>query len=119
MIVPTTQAAFIFEAEPSFIGPQNLPIFWGKKPKATTKVTLTNHQKQESIPVQECIPVGFVPSACRGVSAQEGVYTPPSLWTEFVTHACENITFPQLRPRTVKMRTASKNITLPQTSFAE
>ena len=29
-------------------------------------------------------------------------YTSPSLWTEFLTHACENITFPQLRLRTVK-----------------
>ena len=30
-----------------------------------------------------------------------GVYTSP-LWTEFVTHSCENITFPQLLLRTVK-----------------
>ena len=29
-----------------------------------------------------------------GVSAPRGC-TPP--WTEFLTHACENITFPQLR----------------------
>ena len=28
----------------------------------------------------------------------------PPLWTEFLTHACENITFPQLRYRTVKMQ---------------
>ena len=43
------------------------------------------------------------------VSAQEvvvvcvclgGVHLPP-LWTEFLTHACENITFPQLLLRTV------------------
>ena len=26
---------------------------------------------------------------------------PPSLWTEFLTHACENITFPQLLLRAV------------------
>ena len=25
----------------------------------------------------------------------------PRLWTEFLTHACENITFPQVRLRTV------------------
>ena len=31
---------------------------------------------------------GVCPSACW--------HTPPSLWTEFLTHACENITFPQL-----------------------
>ena len=41
----------------------------------------------------------------RGVFAQEGVclgvYTSPP-WTEFLTHACENITFPQLRLRTAK-----------------
>ena len=29
---------------------------------------------------------------------------PSRLWTEFLTHACENITFPQLLLRTVKMR---------------
>ena len=27
---------------------------------------------------------------------------PPPLWTEFLTHACENITFPQLLLRTIK-----------------
>ena len=27
------------------------------------------------------------------------------VWTEFLTHACENITFPQLLLRTVKMNT--------------
>ena len=27
--------------------------------------------------------------------------TPPLPWTEFLTHACENFTFPQLRLRTV------------------
>ena len=64
-----------------------------------------------------CLPGGCI-TACtgRGVSApvhagiQRGVsakgclpqctlgYTPPTpLWTEFLTHACENITFPQLR----------------------
>ena len=54
---------------------------------------------------------GVCPRGClpRGVSAQEGVsapvhagiHTTPSspLWTEFLTHACENITFPQLRCR--------------------
>ena len=35
-----------------------------------------------------------------GVSApvHAGIYTPPPPpWTEFLTHACENITIPQLR----------------------
>ena len=75
---------------------------------------------------QECIPVGCVPAACRpylgggwswgvylvpggvpgrgGVHLVAGVYlalggvphTPP-LWTEFLTHACENITLAQIR----------------------
>ena len=36
----------------------------------------------------------------RGVSVG-GVCTPPPLWTAFLTHACENITFPQLRSRMV------------------
>ena len=73
---------------------------------------------------QECIPLGCVPSAAvviwmrgllggclpRGVSARgclprgcmaacNGADTP--LWTDFFTHACENITFPQLLLRTV------------------
>ena len=50
-----------------------------------------------------CLPMGGV---CQGVYPSmhwEGGcllqcmlgYTPP--WTEFLTHACENITFPQLR----------------------
>ena len=43
---------------------------------------------------------GAVCSVCPGggggVSGRH-----PILWTEFLTHACENITFPQLRLRTV------------------
>ena len=38
---------------------------------------------------------------CPGSVCQGGVHLPP-LWTEFLTHTCENITFPQLRLRTVK-----------------
>ena len=38
----------------------------------------------------------------RGVSAQGGVYLPP--WTEFLTYACENVTFKQLCLRTVKIK---------------
>ena len=34
-----------------------------------------------------------------GGSAQGGVHLPPG--TEFLTYACENITFPQLHLRTV------------------
>ena len=30
-----------------------------------------------------------------------GIHTPLPPWTEFLTHACENITFPQLLMRTV------------------
>ena len=40
--------------------------------------------------------------SARGWSAQGGCA--PYLWTEFLTQACENITFPQLRLRTVKIR---------------
>ena len=58
---------------------------------------------------QECIPVGGVPVAAVAISeggvcillggvSLRGV----SLWTEFLTHSCENITFPQLLLRTVK-----------------
>ena len=74
-----------------------------------------------------CLPRGCLPGGCLptggvclgdvcsgGVSSQMGVsargvcvsqhalrQTPQPLWTEFLTHACENITFPQLRLRTV------------------
>ena len=53
-----------------------------------------------------CAQGGVCPGGCLpGGSAQRdvclgGVYTPR---TEFLTHACENITFPQLRLRTVNM----------------
>ena len=49
-----------------------------------------------------CLGVGGVCSTgglSREVSAQEGIHLP--LWREFLTHACENITFPQLLLRTV------------------
>ena len=68
---------------------------------------------------QVCIPVGCVPPArcpylpactapggcllwlgvCSGGGGSQHAMgqTPPSLWTEFLTHASENITLPQLR----------------------
>ena len=70
---------------------------------------------------QECIPVGCVPSAaitisgggvCLGAQGGGGICVsqqstgqtpPPPLWTEFLTRACESITFPQLLLRTVKI----------------
>ena len=68
--------------------------------------------------IQECIPVGCIPSVAvavfgRGVSAgclpggclpRRDVHPLP-LWTEFLTHAWENITLPQLLLRTVTMYT--------------
>ena len=48
-----------------------------------------------------CMPGGLT---CRGRGhACQGVCVPctPILWTEFLTHACENITFPQLMLRAV------------------
>ena len=55
--------------------------------------------------IQERIPVGCVSPASVAISGVGGcvclrVYTSP-LWTEFLTHACENITFPQLLMRVV------------------
>ena len=51
------------------------------------------------------LPGGGVSAWPGGVSPW-GVYTSPlPLWTKFLTHACENITFLQLRLRTVKRRT--------------
>ena len=57
-----------------------------------------------------CLSGGCLPRRGRGVcpggvclevsAGGEGVH--PLLWTEFLTHTCENITFPQLRLRTIK-----------------
>ena len=48
----------------------------------------------------ECLPGG---SVCPGEGyLHRGVWQTPLLWTEFLTHACVNITFPQLRLRMVK-----------------
>ena len=44
-------------------------------------------------PGEGCLPRGCLPKECWD--------TPPSKWTEFLTHACENITFPQLLLRAV------------------
>ena len=54
-----------------------------------------------------CLPRGCVSQHTVG---REGVSAPvhagihPALWTEFLTHACENITFPELLLQTVKTR---------------
>ena len=64
--------------------------------------------------------------AREGVSAcQGGVFLPgggclpdtpaPPVWTEFLTHACENITFPQLRLRTVTRKISLKLFRLTST----
>ena len=62
-----------------------------------------------------CLPGGCLPGGClpRGRCLPERVcvsqhamgQTPHRpLWTEFLTHACENITFPQLLLRTVMIK---------------
>ena len=58
------------------------------------------YTSSEFISWRECIPVGCAsyrslqwPSISEGGSASG----PVPLWTEFLTRACENITFPQLR----------------------
>ena len=57
---------------------------------------------QGSVCPAGCLP-GMGGMSAWGVSAwQGGVHLPP-LWTEFLTQTCENITFPQLRLRTVEM----------------
>ena len=91
---------------------------------ATTPTDLSIRSQVE----QECIPAGCVPSAAVAVSPATHAplpYTPLTYHThplpcmppchihptamhapprsEFLTHACENITFPQLLLRTVKM----------------
>ena len=52
------------------------------------------------LPRGECLPRE------SGVSAR-GMYTSP-LWTEFLSHGCENITFLQLRLRTVTRKHSSR-----------
>ena len=54
---------------------------------------------------EECIPVGCVPSAAVATYAPPPRRRPPAhLWTEFLTHTFEDITFPQLPVRTVKIK---------------
>ena len=49
-----------------------------------------------------CLPRGCLPGEC--IPACNGADTPLlQPWTEFLTHACENITFPQLLLQTVKI----------------
>ena len=48
------------------------------------------------------VPVGGVPDGGSVSQHALGADNPPPLWTEFLTHASENITFPQLRLRTVE-----------------
>ena len=47
-------------------------------------------------------------SLTASCSIRQGGYMPggvhATLWTEFLTHACENITFPQLKQRAVNIR---------------
>ena len=45
---------------------------------------------------------GGVSAGGGGDCLGDGPYTSP-LWTKFLTHACENVTFPLLRLRTVTM----------------
>ena len=57
-----------------------------------------------------CLPGGLpggwecLPSLSRGVSGRH------PLWTDFLTHTCENITFPQLHLRTLIITTHKRNL---------
>ena len=81
------------------------------------KTTTTTKKNQQ----QECIPVGCVPYVRNSGRRRRGVWPeavsdqgggvypsmhwgrhPLPLWTEWLTDICKNITFPQLRLRTVK-----------------
>ena len=65
----------------------------------------------KALPTQECIPVGCIPSAAvpfRGGGVWPGGYKPPPS-VDGMTDACENITFPQLLLRTVKIQTLKYN----------
>ena len=50
-----------------------------------------------------CLPGGSTQGGVSLACLLRGVYT-SLLWTKFLTHACENITFPQLRLRLVKIQ---------------
>ena len=66
------------------------------------------NQQNEYTPGGVSVQTRVCPGGCRPwrrLSAQRGVcvggvHLP--MWTEFLTHACGNITFPQLRLRTVQ-----------------
>ena len=97
-----------------------------------TAVIILLHCDFHLIKQQECIPVWCIPPASVAMGGGGGLpweavclggvclrrvevhpsshcmpgYTPPHpLWTEWITHACENITFPQLRLRAAKIKT--------------
>ena len=41
-----------------------------------------------------CLEGVCLEGVCVGDVSAQGMYTTLTLWTEFLTHACENITFP-------------------------
>ena len=55
-----------------------------------------------------CLPRGCLPWGCLPILSR-GCLVDTPLWTEFLTHACGNITFPQLRLRTVMNVVYGKN----------
>ena len=63
----------------------------GCVPSAAVAVSPATHAPATHIPCHACLPCHAWPPA---------VHATP-LWTEFLTHACENITFPQLLFQTV------------------
>ena len=60
------------------------------------------------LPARGCLPAGG--SACWGVFCLGGVHLPGGVCLPFLTRACENITFPQLGLRTVKITNLSHDI---------
>ena len=69
---------------------------------------------QGNVPAQgRCTCWGVYPSMYQagGVCPSASWDTHPHLWTEFLTHTCENITFPQLHLQMVKIRDLTRDWT--------
>ena len=82
---------------------------WGVSPQRVSAWGVSDLEGlPRAVSARGCLPGGQ--GVCLGVSTwgrglsvpvHAGIHSP--LWTEFLTYACENITFQELRLRTVKI----------------
>ena len=62
----------------------------------------------QGVSTRGCLPGECLPGGGVVYPVHAGIHTTP-LWTEWLTDRCKNITFPQLRLRTVKIATWSRS----------